>query len=390
MPQIWVPTLKRRLMLRALNVAARFTRLRGGPPTDALLKAGRVQRVLVIEPKNIGDIVLTMPFLAQLKARFPNAAITLLAGPSAKAILQGTGLADDFIETRLDWTEESTRYNPFGYHWRELWRLKSEMRRRNFDLAFNCSMQIRERVVIGLSGARRRIAYAFGEGDTVLTDAVPVEDSQRHKVDDWLRLLDPVGGASSVQVPRLHVEESERTWAKGYLASRGIREDDPVLGIHPGASVAEKRWPLERFAEVAKAQAAEGRFRVLAFAEPSGYGEELFAIPGVVGAQVGLRELIALIERCDLLVCNDSGPMHIAGALGIPTVAMFGAGIEQWFAPLGEGHEMLKPDLQEASTETGHSDGGIRQPRGIRSSRVLEAVSRAAQRLRPGETRPRG
>ena len=56
---------------------------------------------------------------------------------------------------------------------------------------------------------------------------------------------------------------------------------------------------------------------------------------------MNLRELIALIQRCDVLVCNDSGPMHIAGALGVPTVAVFGSGIEQWFSPLGEGHRLL-------------------------------------------------
>jgi ADP-heptose:LPS heptosyltransferase len=61
-------------------------------------------------------------------------------------------------------------------------------------------------------------------------------------------------------------------------------------------------------------------------------------VGGVIAAKVSLRELIALIQRCEVLVCNDSGPMHIAGALGVPTVAVFGSGIQQWFAPLGEGH----------------------------------------------------
>jgi ADP-heptose:LPS heptosyltransferase len=380
MPQIWVPTVKRRLMLKGMDFLVRVTR--GKPSASAERDAERVSRILVVEPKNIGDVVLAIPFLAQLRARFPGARTTLLAAPNARLILQGTGLVDDFIETHLDWSEKSTRYNPFGYNWRELLRLKRELRGRDFDLAFNCCMQIRERVVIGLSGARRRVAYAFGEGDSVLTDAISVQNSERHKVDDWLRLLEPFGGVSSVQLARLHVEESERAWAKGYLASRGIPKDNPLVGIHPGASLAEKRWPLERFREVAVATAAQPGIRVLAIAEPSGYGSELFAIPGVVGAQVGLRELIALIERCDLLVCNDSGPMHIAGALGVPTVAVFGAGIEQWFAPLGEGHEMLRPDRDEQLADQASLEGDIRAPRGIRSSRVLDAVGRAVQRLR--------
>ena len=186
-------------------------------------EGAQVRRILVVEPKHIGDVVLAVPFLAQLRPLFPNAQTTLLAAPHAKLILQGTGLVDDFIETHLDWTEESTRYNPFGYNWRELWRLKRELRERDFDLAFKCCMHIREHVVMGVSGARRRIGYAFGEGDGVLTDAIPVDNSDRHKVDDWLLLLEPFGGARRIEVPRLRVSGAERRWADEYLTEREFR-----------------------------------------------------------------------------------------------------------------------------------------------------------------------
>ena len=102
MPQIWIPTLKRRLMLGALDFLVDTTR--SGKNESAVLES--VNRILVIEPKNIGDVVLATPFLAQLRARFPMATTTLLAAPHAKAILQGTGLVHDYIETRLDWTEK--------------------------------------------------------------------------------------------------------------------------------------------------------------------------------------------------------------------------------------------------------------------------------------------
>jgi ADP-heptose:LPS heptosyltransferase len=364
-------------MLGALDVFARATSPGSKTSATPARGTGQVNRILVVEPKHIGDVVLAIPFLAQLRARFPNAKTTLLAAPHARPILQGTGLVDDFIETHLDWSEKSTRYNPFGYNWRELWRLKRELRGRDFDLAFKACMHIREHVVMGLSGAHRRIGYAFGEGDRVLTDAIPVDNVDRHKVDDWLLLLAPFGGAARIEIPRLRVSGAERRWVDEYLRERGIVEGETVIGIHPGASVAEKRWPLERFLEVGRALSQRPGVRILVFVDPEGYGASLEQIDGAVPAQVGLRELIALTERCSLLVCNDSGPMHIAGALGVPTVAVFGSGIEQWFSPLGEGHQLVTVEKSRADAV---DRGGRVQPfdiKGIATSQVLQAIDGA-------------
>ena len=361
-------------MLSTLDFLARATRRRGERSADFDGDNARVRQILVVEPKHIGDVVLAIPFLAQLRSRFPNARTTLLAAPHARPILEGTGLVDDFIETHLDWTEESTRYNPFGYNWRELWRLKRDLGARDFDIAFKCCMHIREHVVMGLSGARRRVGFAFGKGDGVLTDAIPVGDSNRQKVDDWMLLLAPFGGADPVEVPRLRVSGAERRWADEYLLQRGISSTPTVIGIHPGASVPEKRWPLERFMEVGKALSKRGDVRILVFVDPAGYGASLAAIDGAVAVQVGLRELVALTERCVLLVCNDSGPMHIAGALGVPTVSVFGSGIEQWFSPLGEGHHLLTVGKSRAEKTEGAPSLNPFDIAGVTTLQVLDAV----------------
>jgi heptosyltransferase-2 len=380
MPLSPVSTLRTRLSLAVLNLIARLAYRR---PRGSLGGEGQnesVARILVLELWNIGDVILAMPFLAQLRCLFPRAKITLLSQPFAVDLLAGTGFVDEFITADLIWTPADRP--GLARKTIDLWRVSRKLRQQKFDVAFSSRLHIRERVLLAFSGAKRRVGFALGERDGALTDAIAVGDAQLHKVEDWMRLLEPFGGAAAVHAPRLYLEDSERSWSNGYLASRGVAKDDLLVGIHPGASLAEKRWPLERFSEVATATAAQPGVRVLAFAEPSGYGSELFAIPGVVGAQVTLRQMMALIERCGLLVCNDSGPMHIAGALGVPTVAMFGAGIEQWFAPLGEGHEMLRPDQDEPLSDSGSPREGVRAPKGIGTAQVLEAVGRAVQRLR--------
>ncbi len=110
---------------------------------------------------------------------------------------------------------------------------------------------------------------------------------------------------------------------------------------------------------------------VLAFSDPEGYGAELGEIAGVTIARVELRQMMALVERCRLLVCNDSGPMHVAGAMGIPVVALFGSGVAPWFSPLGDGHQLLAADSAHADVQRG---GGVKD---IPVGRVLLAVTRA-------------
>jgi heptosyltransferase-2 len=375
-----VTTTRSRLAHKAFNLIAKVAYRKVPPGASPPGRNDAVARVLVLELWNMGDVILAMPFLAQLRCLFPRATITLVSRPFGEELLAGTGLVDEFIPAGLDWVP--AEHISLSRKTIDLWRLARKLRQKKYDVAFSARFHVWEHLLLAASGAGRRVGFALGEQDAALTDTITLGESQQHRVEDWMRLLEPFGGAVTLQVPRLHIDESGRSWANGYLTSRGVANEDLLVGIHPGAGLVEKRWPLERFREVATATAGRPGVRVLVFAEPSGYGSELFEIPGVIQAQVGLRELMALIERCSLLVCNDSGPMHIAGALGIPTVALFGPGIEQWFAPLGEGHEILRPDQDDPRSNAPDRGQRVRDPRQIKCSQVLEAVGRAVQRLR--------
>lgn len=380
MAQTWVPTPWRRLAIGAMSMLAGAARLSRGRQLSAVGSPDDVSRILVVELWNIGDVVLTMPFLAQLRVLFPRATTTLLAQSHARELLEGTGLVDEFVELRITSTDSWLTYNPFAFDWRELRRLGKELRQRKFDLAFHCRTHIRERVVVAMSGARRRVGYAVADSDRLLTDPIPVDDPNRHKVADWLRLLEPFGGPVETEIPSLKVSGSDRQWARDYLAGHGVLPADVMVGIHPGASLAEKRWPLDRFHSMAEALATRAGVRVLAFVEPGGYGASLGEIKGVTSVDAGLRRLMSLIERCDLLVCNDSGPMHIAGALGVPTVAVFGFGMAKWFSPLGEGHELVSV---ERTRDHPQNDGRLADPFSLRAipvSQVLDAVDKVLGR----------
>lgn len=339
-------------------------------------------RILVVELWNIGDVILTMPFLAQLRAIFPGAEINLLARPYAAEILAETGLVDHFISADLTWKRERQRFSPFVYDWAELRRVVGALRGRRLDLAFQCRPHVREYVLLALSGARRRVGVRRRGWDRALTDPIAIGDSDLQKKDSWLHLLEPFGGRRAIELPRLQVSRDEQSWAEKFLDQSGA-SSGTVVAIHPGASIPEKRWALERFGEVVLELVRRTGTRVLTFAEPGGYGDSLSRIEGVIPVKAGLRQMIALLERCSLLICNDSGPMHIAAALGVPTVAVFGTGIDRRFAPLGDQHESVTADPPSSSI----ADGAARQPyedvSEVSVAKVLEAVGRVLQKTRP-------
>ena len=378
MAQLQNPSRRRRALVAGVNLLAKLARpLFRSAREHHFTGANDVRSILVLELWNIGDLILLMPFLAQLRTKFPNARITLLARAVAEDLLRGTGLADEIIAADLTWSPEESPYDRTAKKTNELWKTWRMLRGRNFDVAFSARQHIREHIVLAMAKARRRVGLGFASANAILTDVIVVDDPNRHKVDDWMRLLEPFGGAVTMSLPRLHVTERERSWAEGFLAGHGIAAGDLLVGIHPGGSLPEKRWPLERFREVASVIAARPEIRILSFIEPSGYGAALGGLPHLTSVKVSLREMTALIEQCDLLLCNDSGPMHIAAALGVRTVAVFGSGIESWFGPLGPGHVIVRGE--GASKVMGKQ--GIWAPTGITTAQVLEAITKVVHEL---------
>src|SRR5688572_25291442 len=194
MAQTWVPTWRKRLMLAMLDAIVKTVPSLRGRGVKSRERPVEIARILVIELWNVGDVVPAMPFLTQLRALLPAVRIALLGRQHAGPILEGSGLVDEVIETDLGWTESTARFNPLAYRWREIGRLRGDLHRRDFDIAFKARAHVREHLLLALSGARRRVAFAFGQGDAVLTDPIAVDDPNLQKSFDWLKLLAPFGG----------------------------------------------------------------------------------------------------------------------------------------------------------------------------------------------------
>ncbi|MEO6331384.1 MAG: glycosyltransferase family 9 protein [Gemmatimonadaceae bacterium] len=347
-------------------------------------------RILVVELWQIGDVVLSTPLLASLRYCFPDSTITFLGKPHAETLLRASGLVDDVIVAELPWTRTERKYHPADYDWGVVRNLLRRLRERRFDVAFDARMDIRSNILVSLTGAKRRFGFRYGGGDWLLTDAIPVDPAANHKTGDWASLLQ-AAGCQPTGDPRciLKTTEDERLDARAVLSNHFGVGARPIA-LHPGGSHAGKRWPLDCFDSLAREVLSAG-YQVVAFHEPNGYGKELDGIAGVLGLRVGLREMMAIIEQCATLVCNDSGPMHVAAALGVPTVAIFERGEPRWFGPVGDDHIVIAGEKAGIDVSAAPLDRPPANP--VPVSRVKEAVlvqverSRTSRYSQPLETK---
>jgi heptosyltransferase-2 len=166
--------------------------------------------------------------------------------------------------------------------------------------------------------------------------------SRVHHADLSLRLLEQVGIPASARKKLLSLAPEDTEFGREFLERNGIDESDLVVGIHPRAGAAVKEWGEDRFREVAEKIVSQFGAKVIWFLDP---GQPPGSFNGnnqnIVRAAFPLRQFLAVLSCCHALVCNDSGPMHMAAAIGVRVVAIFGPELPDWYGPLGAGHQIV-------------------------------------------------
>jgi ADP-heptose:LPS heptosyltransferase len=296
-------------------------------PAPRQREVGEPRRVLVIRPGGIGDAVMLVPALLALEEKFPQAEITVLAEQRNAAAFSLCCAVDHLL-----------RYDDKG----EL--LKAV--RGNFDVVIDSEQWHRlSAVVARLTGAPVSIGFATNDRKRLFTEKVPYSHDE-YEADSFMKLLAPLGitppasAAPFLSIPEQAAQRAEALLPmfprKGYLA------------LFPGASIPERRWGAERFRQVADHLALRGiPVVVIGGKEDAEDGDWIVRGSGGVNlaGKSSLLESAAVVERSALLVSGDSGILHIGVGLGIPTVSLFGPGIEAKWGPRGEGHIVLNREL---------------------------------------------
>jgi heptosyltransferase-2 len=303
---------------------------------DKGIDFNKLKNVLIRGTNWIGDVVMTFPAIAAVRETLSTARITVLVKPWVADLVRMHPAVDDVLV-----------YQRPGRHdgLRGLFALARELRQRRFDAAILLQNAIEAAVIARLAGIPVRAGYSTDARGPLLTHPVKLNPSMKtvHQSLYYLGMLEALGfEPSGTSVSIVPTEEQQRA-AGRHLAEWGIAGRRPLVGMAPGAAYGPaKRWFPERFAAVADRLAERFACPVLLFGS-DGDRASTEAVQAAaetalvdIAGRTSLGDAIALIARCDLFITNDSGLMHVAGALGVPTVAIFGSTNPRTTYPLGE------------------------------------------------------
>lgn len=308
----------------------------------------RTDRILIVRLSAIGDVVHAIPVLVALRRRFPHSFIAWVVEEKSKDVVEGHPMLNELIVfPKAEWKTDLTKQRDFGLAFRRLRGFARELRSRRFDLAIDLQGLQRSGLITYFSGAPVRIGFADArEFSHIFYNLKIPAPGNLHVVERYFLAAKFLGAEDERPCFVLPVSPGEQRFARAFL-SRRRRPRAPLVGIFPGASLAHKRWAPRGFAELSDLVQETLGAEVLLIG--SKYEQEITAailrhaqrLPLLADGEVSIKQMAALISRCDLLIGNDTGALHIAVALGVPVIGLYGPYDPRHTGPYSESCEVI-------------------------------------------------
>ena len=305
-----------------------------------------IERILISRIKFIGDVVLTTPVVHALRETFPHAHIAYLAERGAVSLLEHNPDLDELIAFDFD--------KPGIL---EQFRVIRRLRKGRFDVFIDLFSNPRTALLAWASGAPMRIGKEVRGRGRLYTHQIRDDGRPKTAIEYHYQYVEPLGVKPAHWRTKIVLTEDEKREAAIYLRWQNIDPEKKIIGLHPGATWPAKMWPAERFADLIDLLNAKLGAQVVVTQGPNDREVVEKISRRAVGNAVflnvlPLRQLAAILSRLRVYVANDSGPMHIAAAVGTKTVGIFGPGEENiWFPytppyyDLSAGHVALRKDV---------------------------------------------
>jgi|YNPNPStandDraft_1061719.scaffolds.fasta_scaffold16327_3 heptosyltransferase-2/heptosyltransferase-3 len=329
-------TRRQTIRLALLRFSGRLYRRHAAQPVPP-------RKILLIRPDHLGDLLFLTPALRALREALPQAQITLLVGPWGHDVLRNNPYADEIRICPFPGFERQPKSGLLAPY-RLLYQVAGDLRPQGYDTAVTLRYDHWWGAwLAAAAGIPRRIGYLWPETEPFLTEGLPYFP-HHHEVEQNGRLLARLVPNTELRLGPLYfaVQPEERAWARSWLAQHEIDPGRPLVAIHPGAGAEVKQWPTAAWATVATGLIASHQAQIvltgsaaersLTTAIASAVAQPVFDMAG----QTTLGQLAALQERCALVLGSDSGPLHLAVAMGTPTVHLHGPVSAERFGPWGQ------------------------------------------------------
>lgn len=304
----------------------------------------KYKKILLIQTAFPGDIVLTTPLVNALKKTFPESHLTVMTTPQGAQLLKDSKSIDSLLS-----------YDKKGCHKGilNLFRLISTIRKDKFDLCLTPHLSSRTALIAFTSAAETRIGFSEASLSFCYNKKV-LKNKELHEVERILSLLKPleVDLEAVDKTPLLEISPEIAKKAETILNDVGITAGDQIVALAPGSVWGTKRWTAEGYAALVDVLMEKASIKVILIGSPAERetGNTILDLakkrPVDLIGKTGLRDLIAIIDRCSLLIGNDSAPGHIAAARSVPVVSIFGPTAPSFgYAPHGKNVQIVEKDI---------------------------------------------
>ncbi|MFP4085571.1 MAG: lipopolysaccharide heptosyltransferase II [Desulfobacteraceae bacterium] len=346
-------------------------------PKHRVIGREKVHFILIRATNWIGDAVMTLPALEAVRENFPESNITVLAKPWVAPIFEG----HPAINRVMVYKKEKGPLRGTASALRMAGRIRSH----RFDLAILFQNAFEAALLVFLGGIQFRLGYERDGRGPLLTHGIPPIGTVLgvHQVEYYLGLLRSMGWEAESKDPVLYISDTCKKKVPNLLRGKGISTDAFLLGLAPGAVFGKaKRWAPERFAAIGDRAAERWGAKVLIFGSQKEKNicrevmNRMTHMPVKLCGETSLSDAMALIGECGFFLSNDSGLMHVAAALGVPTVGIFGSTDPVATGPCGTQSAVVRHELPCAPCLKPECDRNYECMQAITVTKVWEEMER--------------
>ncbi|MFW6309141.1 MAG: glycosyltransferase family 9 protein, partial [bacterium] len=303
------------------------------------LEDKNVEKILVIDLLYLGDLIFATPFLRQLRKNFADKKIDMVVNSNFFDIIEDNPYLDQVYSYDKSWNIKQS------------WKFALSLKKNDYDLGLNIHGNWRTVLLTKIINPKFIASYG-NKGKKIFIDRIIQQPADRHMVDTYLQFLKELGlKVNQNRQLDLFVPSHKKMNIKKKL-SKMTDNIESLVGIHSGGTWPTKRWDKDKFACLADILQGDYQKQVILLGGPDDIDRvrEIEKImetkPINMAGKTDLKELAALTAVCDLVISGDSGPVHVAAAVGTPTITLFGPSDERKYRPYGKNHKVVKTDLE--------------------------------------------